>query len=1412
MEKPGAKHEATDAGDGVVAAPKIKKGDKMKQSQPHTSTEIQSEKEKENLDAPPLHIQPDPIPQQCELDPIEQLESLTSTRMEMALNLPLQQAQNDAPPLVQPWDQQSSTPPDPPSQPLISNPIEAEQESPAAIVSETPASAKSKAADDPEINQESIIQPKEVKKKRKSKNTQPKTQDEIQAATASQTQQPENPLTSDPFVPPTTKKRKRAKKPTITDTPVKNSNNIEILVDVESGADVSAAGSMPPSLKPVKPKNPLAKSRKKPAGTNKTGGPIAIEESGENALSAKQETALDREARLEMTHRVPETQITANDVETNTAEEQSSTLATASIIARVEEHRPVEINVTSGTGIENKGNLEPEIGIDVTTLDAACSQTIASQEKLETLNVFSDASGDHSASSTISVEQDLKSTSNGAQKEAENNSAEVEGDPLNPPVPSNVALSNARVEAEMCETPQRLIDNSTALELTVKSIEISVDPHIIEAETNQNSNTFSDCTNNSASAVLAQSNYDSLKLNVSVSEPASCETVSASAEASGSVVAAKQDLQYVHPFFKTKLKAGSSQSSLNTSDAVTPTNEDEPSEVRRRTSKRISVLTAEKTPNYYPILDLGEATSEDNKLIAESRTSTTGKTRKKASSSSSATISTDQNSSSLDPPPPTGPLTDEELLIANPFFLSMEQRRRQKTLQDLILLQKEIEERHKLSADFSKGKSLNPFLKPRVPATSSLIAPNTSNCSEESFERTSWTENVHAAWPTAFNSHVNHSNACFIETPYMSRVQTPFKLKNPMRSRVQQPPPKVRLVNLESNGVCAGSPNLSGKSLQHFLGGLESWTYTYEDCTRIPDKLSLSTAHLMDYLLITHKKKLVESSPVLSKLIKNLSSPEPKARTISHQMWSDKFQPNSVEDLLGTNTVSNARVLKDWLMRWKSGAAAITHASAEPLANLEVAEKTGRTKAKNRKFKKPKQDLDSFIVADDVEELDIDIMAVDDIQDVEDDAEYFDAGIHYSEDDDEDIFEPIGASSRRNRRNRRNRRKGRLDRDRERGTRPKKAYAGFTTEPLETCVNPRERHLRLIGPPSSGRSCCIRAAALDCGYDVIEVNAGQKRSGKEVSSLLSEATQSHAVTLGAGDGVSLSSGGEGEDSNASAKRALNAFSALFAPKAKKIAAPADVKDVPIAKKNSSDAGLKKKRRLIVDDDEESQEAAADITEQPQQPQQQQSRPSLIVIEDADVLFEQHDKGFWAAVWAIVESSKRPIIFVCNDDFAHMDNPNLSTTLVNNFLNSTIPLYFTQPSTAELHCYMHLLLLNEGYWMNSAAILDIINQNGHDIRKCLNLAEIACRLSPDVQKASTVRIGDANDEQRRMFALRCQAVPIPSVLKNSVSATGPRCDSEKLDAIKEMEEMAAQFHQTSLFDNIGRLNIDHVWFG
>jgi hypothetical protein len=62
----------------------------------------------------------------------------------------------------------------------------------------------------------------------------------------------------------------------------------------------------------------------------------------------------------------------------------------------------------------------------------------------------------------------------------------------------------------------------------------------------------------------------------------------------------------------------------------------------------------------------------------------------------------------------------------------------------------------------------------------------------------------------------------------------------------------------------------------------------------------------------------------------------------------------------------------------------------------------------------------------------------------------------------------------------------------------------------------RGTYLRVIGPVGCGKTSTVLQAASQMGYDVIEIHAGLKRSGKELAGLLTEATRSHTVT---GDGI-----------------------------------------------------------------------------------------------------------------------------------------------------------------------------------------------------------------------------------------------------------------------------------------------------
>ncbi|KAI8921407.1 hypothetical protein DFJ77DRAFT_449749 [Powellomyces hirtus] len=55
------------------------------------------------------------------------------------------------------------------------------------------------------------------------------------------------------------------------------------------------------------------------------------------------------------------------------------------------------------------------------------------------------------------------------------------------------------------------------------------------------------------------------------------------------------------------------------------------------------------------------------------------------------------------------------------------------------------------------------------------------------------------------------------------------------------------------------------------------------------------------------------------------------------------------------------------------------------------------------------------------------------------------------------------------------------------------------------------KHMMLVGPPGNGKTSLVYSLANENGFDVIEVNAGQRRSGKDVATALGEAIDSHNI-------------------------------------------------------------------------------------------------------------------------------------------------------------------------------------------------------------------------------------------------------------------------------------------------------------
>lgn len=162
----------------------------------------------------------------------------------------------------------------------------------------------------------------------------------------------------------------------------------------------------------------------------------------------------------------------------------------------------------------------------------------------------------------------------------------------------------------------------------------------------------------------------------------------------------------------------------------------------------------------------------------------------------------------------------------------------------------------------------------------------------------------------------------------------------------------------------------------------------------------------------------------------------------------------------------------------------------------------------------------------------------------------------------------------------------------------------------------------LTGPSGSGKSAAVHAVATELGWDVFEVYPGiGKRTGPHLVNLVGNVGKNHMV-------------GSREDKKKPAAAAAKAMFAKAKPKSKPMAPPmgsqgsaSDPIDL------EEDAGVEP--YVVVIDGAPVEASVASKTKQ-----------SLILIDEADILFDEAS-SFWPTVVSLIAESRRPVVITCN---------------------------------------------------------------------------------------------------------------------------------------------------------------------
>ncbi|KAI9770407.1 MAG: hypothetical protein M1840_003293 [Geoglossum simile] len=364
------------------------------------------------------------------------------------------------------------------------------------------------------------------------------------------------------------------------------------------------------------------------------------------------------------------------------------------------------------------------------------------------------------------------------------------------------------------------------------------------------------------------------------------------------------------------------------------------------------------------------------------------------------------------------------------------------------------------------------------------------------------------------------------------------------------------------------------------------------------------------------------------------------------QSWVYKYAPRCAGQVLQSGR--EALILRDWLrsltvvsvdtgMVGVSKAAAIHRPKKLPI--------NGKDKAKaSKKRKKRNEDMDGFIISSDEEANEMD---------------------EITDPEDEEMSSGNWSLSKRT--------VVRVGDPRASGTQTNKLANAIV----------------ISGPHGCGKTAAVYAVAKELGFEVFEVNAGSRRSGKDVLEKVGEMTKNHLVHR--------ANGGQADASaNDNSTRA---------------AAPQ--KDLETKKQGNVRSLLKNKGQTASSRRPKQQSIEDDLAEKRKQPQQKQS---LILLEEIDLLFEE-DKQFWATVISLIGQSKRPIIMTCNNEsLVPLDTLSLHAIL-----------RFVPPPEDLAVDYCLLIAANEGHILRREALRGLYTTKNRDLRASIMEIDYWCQM-------------------------------------------------------------------------------------
>lgn len=239
----------------------------------------------------------------------------------------------------------------------------------------------------------------------------------------------------------------------------------------------------------------------------------------------------------------------------------------------------------------------------------------------------------------------------------------------------------------------------------------------------------------------------------------------------------------------------------------------------------------------------------------------------------------------------------------------------------------------------------------------------------------------------------------------------------------------------------------------------------------------------------------------------------------------------------------------------------------------------------------------------------------------------------------------------------------------------------------------------ISGPHGCGKTAAVYAVAKELNFEVFEITAGSRRSGKDLLDKVGDMTRNHLVTRAReSKGLDCDEGDKANENMLLISDALKkdlesgrqgTMKSFFQPKS-------GVEKKPKPRAHNIKTGPKSEEKLK------------------KLPTQKQS---LILLEEVDVLFEE-DRQFWVTTLELILQSKRPIIMTCTDE-SLLPLADLPLHAI---------LRFTPPPKPLATDYLLLIACNEGHLLPRQAVSALYSCKGYDLRASITELNFFCQMA------------------------------------------------------------------------------------